>query len=485
MVAHAAHAECGYLHLAIVAPPKAGSTFFGVLLKALAFHASMCRVTQLQYRCATTISIGCPGAGTRCHRHGHRRAARKTSLCSWSSTANRTFAVPSACCDSVRPLNASDLLEAPYTRGEAASPEMFRGACTAAAVQSWLSTRSRAWAADRPGLEDHGHLTGPIRVLPPINQTQDTSAKRVADKALLASLVSLAWTSRASEQAAIGRLPLALPRLAFPSVVVLMHRRHPVESLISHIFCISSARVCPRRAALLANASGSTWADEHDWGGLDTLLLRELYGSEQSSVNKLLDRMHTLANWLEQVRALQAGGLAIVRELERTEARGDNLVAVDRSRNVPCVGRERTKSSWPLRHNEVRPPVLQTPLPLVLLSRYEAMATDFDAWLEALLDSLPDGVARVASRASLHGTLVSLFKADFVVDGRHKHSLVPGSNLAKVQPATLLRLQEHHKLASVVARLGYEFQNPLAGAARQKPSGEEGAVMGAVGEGGT
>ena len=97
--------------------------------------------------------------------------------------------------------------------------------------------------------------------------------------------------------------------------------------------------------------------------------------------------------------------------------------------------------------------------PLVVLSRYEAMTADFDVWFKALLDTLPDGmVARAASRTQIHRAMLALFRKDFVADGRHRHSLVPGSNLARLLPASLHRLQGHARLVSLVDRLGYDFQ---------------------------
>ena len=42
--------------------------------------------------------------------------------------------------------------------------------------------------------------------------------------------------------------------------VVVVHTRHPIEALVSHYYCVSDARVCPRRAAFYQNSSASSSA---------------------------------------------------------------------------------------------------------------------------------------------------------------------------------------------------------------------------------
>lgn len=474
---------CEPLQLAIVAPPKSGSTFLSSLLKSLAFEAGVCRISHTSYRCSESVSVGCPTtSGPRCHRHGPRKA--HGFVCTWEPQFNHSFAVKSSCCNVLRPAAASDLLDDPDLLANT-NAEYYSDICSttrATGMEPWLSKRpqSWAWAASGRDLNASGFVVGPIRVLPSIAHAlrprlaSSSGGTSHGPRALaaLASLHSLAWATSPS------------PSSRAPTIV--LHMRHPVEMLVSHVFCITSPRVCPRRHALLAAANRSRGGASSSsasststsarvvssvrsvpgvvpgTSSIDDLLLSELYGPADTSVNRLLERVERLASWLAQARALEARGLAEVRELSRIEARGDFNPMLD-TWEATCsslhateaaVGDDRgDEAAEAAAHGRQR----LGPRPLVLLSYYETMVRDFDAWLEALLDSLPDGVARVASRAQMHKALVALFQHDFVADGKHKHSLVPGSNLARLQPATLLRLQGHARLSSVVERLGYEW----------------------------
>jgi hypothetical protein len=368
------------------------------------------------------------------------------------------------------------LLDAPA--GDGSTPiEQFphKRNCQARSVDHWLAEQPRAWAWGSPRahlLEQHGYIVGPIRSLPPAPE-QPSQA--------LAALSSLGWSSPSLP----GSL---LPRLR---TVVVLHVRHPVETLVSHYYCVSSARTCPRRHALRAAATdrltdratdknrttgrgGSAPLDSppHDPGPhsgpgsalddlakpqLDAFLLGELNGHTHTSTNRLLGRLERLASWLETARALHARGLLEFRDLGRLEAPPKDLVDTE----LHHWTHERPASKCEERTEDVRgarsPDRVQRPL--VVLSRYEAMTADFDVWFKALLDTLPDGmVARAASRTQIHRAMLALFRKDFVADGRHRHSLVPGSNLARLLPASLHRLQGHARLVSLVDRLGYDFQ---------------------------
>lgn len=474
--------ECSPVGLAIVAPPKSGSTFIAALIKALAFEAATCRIASTQFRCSTTVMVGCPTDGARCHRHGRNGKSDLRMLCTWGSQPdnNRSFALPAGCCAVVRPSATSDLLDGPA--GDGSTPiEQFphKRNCQARSVDHWLAEQPRAWAWGSPRahlLEQHGYIVGPIRSLPPAPE-QPSQA--------LAALSSLGWSSPSLP----GSL---LPRLR---TVVVLHVRHPVETLVSHYYCVSSARTCPRRHALRAAATdrltdratdknrttgrgGSAPLDSppHDPGPhsgpgsalddlakpqLDAFLLGELNGHTHTSTNRLLGRLERLASWLETARALHARGLLEFRDLGRLEAPPKDLVDTElhhwthevRPRASKCEEREDSTDVRGARSPD------HVQRPLVVLSRYEAMTADFDVWFKALLDTLPDGmVARAASRTQIHRAMLALFRKDFVADGRHRHSLVPGSNLARLLPASLHRLQGHARLVSLVDRLGYDFQ---------------------------
>jgi len=370
------------------------------------------------------------------------------------------------------------LLDAPA--GDGSMPiEQFphKRNCQARSVDHWLAEQPRAWAWGSPRahlLEQHGYIVGPIRSLPPAPE-QPSQA--------LAALSSLGWSSPSLP----GSL---LPRLR---TVVVLHVRHPVETLVSHYYCVSSARTCPRRHALRGAATdrltdratdknrttgrgGSAPLDSppHDPGPhsgpgsalddlakpqLDAFLLGELNGHTHTSTNRLLGRLERLASWLETARALHARGLLEFRDLGRLEAPPKELVDTE----LHHWRHERPASKCEEPEDRTTDRGARSPdhvqRPLVVLSRYEAMTADFDVWFKALLDTLPDGmVARAASRTQIHRAMLALFRKDFVADGRHRHSLVPGSNLARLLPASLHRLQGHARLVSLVDRLGYDFQ---------------------------
>jgi hypothetical protein len=181
--------------------------------------------------------VGCPIDGARCHRHSRNGKSDLRMLCTWGSQPdnNRSFALPAGCCAVVRPSATSDLLDAPA--GDGSMPiEQFphKRNCQAHSVDHWLAEQPRAWAWGSPRahlLEQHGYIVGPIRSLPPAPE-QPSQA--------LAALSSLGWSSPSLP----GSL---LPRLR---TVVVLHVRHPLETLVSHYYCVSSARTCPRRVKL-------------------------------------------------------------------------------------------------------------------------------------------------------------------------------------------------------------------------------------------
>ena len=302
--------ECSPVGLAIVAPPKSGSTFIAALIKALAFEAATCRIASMHFRCSTTVMVGCPTDGARCHRHGRNGKSDLRMLCAWGSQPdnNRSFALPAGCCAVARPSATSDLLDAP-SAGDGSTPvEQFphKRDCQARSVDDWLAEQPRAWAWGPP----RAHLL---------------------------------------ELRDLGRLETPPKELVDTELRPWFHDQGTHER------------------------PASKCEEPEDWGA--------------------------------------------------------------------------------------RSPV-HVQRPLVVLSRYEAMTADFDGWFKALLDTLPDGmVARAgASRAQIHRAMLALFRRDFVADGRHRHSLVPGSNLARLLPASVHRLQGHARLVSVMDRLGYDFQ---------------------------
>ena len=71
--------------------------------------------------------------------------------------------------------------------------------------------------------------------------------------------------------------------------------------------------------------------------------------------------------------------------------------------------------------------------------------------------ALPSMLPHAPSKAELARRLVADFGASFVADGKHKHSLRAGSNLARLKASTLAELRDTlPRLAAVMRTLGYE-----------------------------
>ena len=80
-------------------------------------------------------------------------------------------------------------------------------------------------------------------------------------------------------------------------------------------------------------------------------------------------------------------------------------------------------------------------------------------WLAVLLARLP---LTDAARSELHSRLVARDGGDFVPDGKHRHSLTVGSNLARLQPVTVAALQRGApRLGALMRSLGYLFTPPF------------------------
>lgn len=89
-----------------------------------------------------------------------------------------------------------------------------------------------------------------------------------------------------------------------------------------------------------------------------------------------------------------------------------------------------------------------------LTSAYTStQVSDFPRWLDSTmlrpLELGPVAEQRVRRR------LRARFSDAFVPDGKHKHSLRVGSNLARLPPATLAQLRAHPRVSAVMNCLGY------------------------------
>ena len=95
----------------------------------------------------------------------------------------------------------------------------------------------------------------------------------------------------------------------------------------------------------------------------------------------------------------------------------------------------------------------------VALSRYEHMVSDFAGWLASLLRLLKD-IGAVGDDARLARALLPKFKDGFVADGRHRHALTPGANMAMLPRASLAHLRAAPRVVGALTRLGYTAESP-------------------------
>ena len=74
------------------------------------------------------------------------------------------------------------------------------------------------------------------------------------------------------------------------------------------------------------------------------------------------------------------------------------------------------------------------------------------AWAKQILEKM---VAPKGQRRALHASLVAQYKSDFVPDGKHKNSLVAGSNMKKLRPSTICELTRDAALNALLRGMGY------------------------------
>jgi len=176
--------------------------------------------------------------------------------------------------------------------------------------------------------------------------------------------------------------------------IVVLHSRHPIEAMVSLYYCISDPAVCPIRQNVSTKPASASF-------GLDHFLLEDLRGERSSHLNRLLVKYEVLAN------------------LWRVSRRSSSAEA------------------------------------LVVYSRYELLVEHFSGWLRHLLAALP---LPPDSRRRLNERLSAQYQGEFVPDGKHKHSLRAGSNLARLKPGTLAALSQMPRLAAVMNTLNYSFE---------------------------
>ena len=84
------------------------------------------------------------------------------------------------------------------------------------------------------------------------------------------------------------------------------------------------------------------------------------------------------------------------------------------------------------------------------------MVTDFSGWAQALLAVLMSG-APASKVRGMHSTLVQRHQSSFKTDGKHKHGMFTGANIAKLRLSTVQILVRHAELQEVLRDLTYDW----------------------------
>ena len=84
------------------------------------------------------------------------------------------------------------------------------------------------------------------------------------------------------------------------------------------------------------------------------------------------------------------------------------------------------------------------------------MVTNFSDWAHLLLRTLMSG-SPVAKQRGMLLALVQRHQSSFVPDGRHKHGMFTGANVAKLRQSTVRTLVQHAGLQAVLRGLAYNW----------------------------
>ena len=186
--------------------------------------------------------------------------------------------------------------------------------------------------------------------------------------------------------------------------VIIVHTRHPVEMMVSAFHCIANPKVCPVRSKFLGSHVPVN----------DTI----------SSVDEFV------------LSGLQRPGSTPYAIMQRNQAITRFMTGFSRSA-VGKAGRVRNCQEASLYH-----------------SKYELMVTNFSEWASQILEQM---VAGRGQRKTLHRTLVAQYRNDFVPDGKHKHALHTGANIAKLKKDTIQQLMQDAQLKLLLKELGYDW----------------------------
>jgi len=184
--------------------------------------------------------------------------------------------------------------------------------------------------------------------------------------------------------------------------VIIVHTRHPVEMMVSAYNCIANPTVCPVRSKFL----GSHVPKNDTIRSLDEFVLSGIR-RPGSTPHAIVQRNFALTRFLQDF---------------------DSSALRARSQAPGCAQTE------------------------VWHSKYELMVTNFSVWATQLLERM---VTPKGQRRALLASLVAQYQNDFVPDGKHKKSLVAGSNMAKLRPTTLRVLTQDQRIGSLLREMGY------------------------------
>lgn len=399
--------------ISIYAMPKTGSTFLGRFSRDVAIRQQMCKVYQntKEFVCETVSYVDCP----------------RNELHAKSVHLERAFFLP---------LGTQDILDASrqnlFHAWDCGPPEKVdkqwrckrslahlaqpasRGRCDTSlrhqmfvAANEWLlsanlTSHNRYNFSLSSLLSVRGFVRGPLRLL-----AAEYTARAVPyfpgyhNVVIVHTRCVLARLSFATLTVKID-LATCFPRAA----------RHPVEMMVSVFYCIADPKVCPVRSKFLGNhvPANDTLVS------LDKFILAGVR-REGSTPYLILQRSELLAQFMTQFR----------RDWRSTTEGGE-------------LARERECGS-----------------PTLIHSKYEDMVSNYSSWARQLVRPLTGDSDRPAQREGLLATLLERYKNDFVPDGKHKHTLKMGANIAKLKQSTIRHLMKNHRVKLTLGKLEYDW----------------------------
>jgi len=211
----------------------------------------------------------------------------------------------------------------------------------------------------------------------------------------------------------------AVPAFGSFHNVIVVHTRHPVEMMVSAYFCIADPKVCPVRKKHL----GSHVPKNDTIASLDEFVLAGL-DRPGATPHTIMSRSRRVAQFMTDFRARGRAAL----DGGSGSGDGGGLLGV-----VPPDG---------------------CPAAEVVHSQYEIMVSDFAGWLRVVLAKMASSPAKAHG---MHALMMERYNSSFVPDGKHKHAVHKGANIAKLKPETVRKLVAHKGLAELLRDLNYDW----------------------------